>query len=305
MLLLERDDQLDSLDQALRDAVAGEGRIALVSGEAGIGKTSLLERFVELRRKSAYVLWGRCESLFTPQPLGALHDIADQLPGDLRELLQGTINRLTIFGSFLRTLQHSAAPLIVVFEDVHWADAATLDLLKFLGRRWKGVRALLVLTYRDDEIDREHPLWSVLGTLPPSMIRRLLLPPLSEAAVAALAGSAGRAAHDVHALTRGNPFFVAELLASADQGIPQTIRDATLARAVRLSPAARAILDICAVVPNRTDRWLLEATLHPPAAAVDECARSGLLAIEPDAVRFRHELARQSGESALPAAHAE
>jgi len=305
MLLLERDDQLDSLDQALRDAVAGEGRIALVSGEAGIGKTSLVERFSELRRNSAQVLWGRCESLFTPQPLGALHDIADQLPGELRELLRDTINRQAIFGSFLQTLQHSAAPLIVVFEDVHWADAATLDLLKYLGRRWKGVRALLVLTYRDDEIDRTHPLWSVLGSLPAEMVRRFLLPPLSEAAVAALAGSTGRAARQVHALSGGNPFFVAELLASADQAVPPTIRDATLARAVRLSSAARAVLEVCAVVPNRIDRWLLAATLEAPAGAIDECARTGLLAVEPDAVRFRHELARLSVESTLPAAHAE
>lgn len=304
MLLLERDDQLDSLDRALRQAAAGEGQIALVSGEAGIGKTSLVGRFAELRRNSAQVLWGRCESLFTPQPLGALHDIADQLPGELRELLQGTINRQTIFGSLLRTIQHSAAPLIVVFEDVHWADAATLDLLKYLGRRWKGLRALLVLTYRD-EIDRTHPLWSVLGSLPAEMIRRLLLPPLSEAAVKALAGTTGRAAHEVHALTGGNPFFVAELLASADRGIPPTIRDATLARAVPLSPAARAVLEICAVVPNHIDRWLLEATLDAPAAAIDECARTGLLVVEPDAVRFRHELARLSVEGALPAAHAE
>jgi DNA-binding CsgD family transcriptional regulator/Tfp pilus assembly protein PilF len=306
MLLLERDDQLDSLDRALRQAAAGAGQIALVSGEAGIGKTSLVERFAELRRNLAQVLWGRCESLFTPQPLGALHDIADQLPGELRDLLRDTINRQAIFGSFLNTLQHSAAPLIVVFEDVHWADAATLDLLKFLGRRWKGVRALLVLTYRDDEIDRTHPLWSVLGTLPAEMVRRLSLPPLSEAAVAALAaGSSRRAAREVHALTHGNPFFVVELLASADQGVPATIRDATLARAVHLSPPARAVLEVCAVAPNRIDRWLLDATLDAPAAAIDECARSGLLVVEPDAVRFRHELARLSVEAALPAVHAE
>ncbi len=301
-MLLERDDHIAQLDTALRETAAGDGRIALVYGEAGIGKTSLVDRFVELRRGSTNALWGRCDSLFTPQPLGPLHDMAALLPGELQQLLQSTANRLAIFGALLRALQHKREPTIVVFEDVHWADAATLDLLKYVGRRLQGVQALVILTYRDDEIDREHPLWSVLGNLPSSMVRRLLLPPLSEAAVATLAG---RSARDVHALSGGNPFFVTELLASAGGSIPATIREATLARAVRLSPPARELLDLCAVVPNRTDRWLLKATLDPPPTIVDECARTGLLLVERNAVRFRHELARQAVESTLPMAHAQ
>ncbi len=304
-VLLERDDCLDELDAALREAATGDGRIALVCGEAGIGKTSLVERFVALRRRGMRTLLGRCDSLFTPQPLGPLHDMAAQLPIGLQELLPSTLNRLAIFAALLRELQHSREPSIAVFEDVHWADAATLDLLKYLGRRLQGVRALLILTYRDDEIDREHPLWSVLGNLPSSMVRRLPLPPLSEAAVATLARPAGRAAHEVYALTGGNPFFVAELLASPGETVPATIREATLARAVRASPAARTVLDICAVVPTRVDRWLLKMTLDPPASVLDECARTGLLVVEHDALRFRHELTRQAVESALPTAHAQ
>lgn len=305
MVLLERDDCLDQLDAALRDAVRGSGRIALVYGEAGIGKTSLVDRFVALRGRGCRTLWGRCDSLFTPQPLGPLHDVAAQLPGELQQQMQAAGSRLAIFGAFLRALQSSQAPTILVFEDVHWADAATLDLLKYLGRRLGSVRALVILTYRDDEIDREHPLWSVLGNLPFRMVRRLLVPPLSEAAVATLARPVGRAAHGLHALTGGNPFFVTELLASSGETLPATIREATLARAVQLSSAARTVLDLCSVVPDRAERWLLQATDDPPFALIDECARTGLLTVEGDAVRFRHELARQAVESALPAAGAQ
>jgi DNA-binding CsgD family transcriptional regulator/tetratricopeptide (TPR) repeat protein len=301
-VLLEREECLEELDQALRAAAAGDGRIALVFGEAGIGKTSAVDRFVELRRRSARVLWGRCDALFTPQPLGPLHDMAAHLPQDVPQLLKSTADRLTIFAAFLRALQDSAGPTVVVIEDVHWADSATLDLMKYVGRRLRGVRALVILTYRDDEIDRGHPLWSVLGNLPPSVVRRLPLAPLSEAAVATLAGRPGSIAHDVHALTGGNPFFVTELLASPGDSVPATIREAALARALRLSSRAREVLDLCSVVPDRMDGWLLQAAIDPPSALLDECAGTGLLIVERDIVRFRHELARQAVESALTTA---
>jgi DNA-binding CsgD family transcriptional regulator len=304
-VLLEREDCLEELDAALRETAGGDGRIALVFGEAGIGKTSVVDRFVELRRRAARVLCGRCDSLFTPQPLGPLHDMAAHLPQDVQGFLQSTANALTIFAAFLRELQHSREPTIVVIEDVHWADAATLDLMKYVGRRLRGVRALVIVTYRDDEIDGEHPLWSVLGNLPPRVVRRLPLAPLSEAAVAALAGRAGSVAHDVHALTGGNPFFVTEVLASPGDSVPVTIREATLARALRLSCPAREVLDLCSVVPDRTHAWLLEATIDPPSVLLDECAATGLLIVEHDVVRFRHELARQAVESALPTAYAQ
>src|SRR5262249_38095137 len=170
------------------------------------------------------------------------------------------------------------------------------------GRRLRGVRALVILTYRDDEIDGQHPLWSVLGALPPRTVRRLPLARLSEAAVATLAGRADSVAHDVYALTGGNPFFVTERLAGPDGRVPVTIREATLARAQRLSAPAREVLNLCSVVPDRTDRWLLEAAMAPPSALLSECAGTGLLIVEQEVVRFRHELARQAVLTALPTA---
>ena len=185
MELLERDAPLRELDVALKDAAAGEGRVALVSGEAGIGKTSLVERFTHEHRPTARALWGACDSLFTPRPLGPLHDIAAQTQGDLLARLTSESNRTAIFSIFLSELQHETT--IVVIEDVHWADEATLDLLKYLGRRIQRTRALLIATYRDDETGPQHPLRLVLGDLATSTAtRRLTLSPLSVDAVRTL-----------------------------------------------------------------------------------------------------------------------
>ncbi|MEZ5833866.1 MAG: AAA family ATPase [Dongiaceae bacterium] len=304
-VLLERDHFLEELDAALRDAKAGRGTVALVYGEAGIGKTSVVERFVELRRQSARVMWGRCDPLFTPDPLGPLHDMAMHLPEEWRRQLQAGANRPALFSGLAQALRKAGEPFILVIEDVHWADAATLDLLKYVGRRVQDLRALVILTYRDDEVDHAHPLWSVLGNLPARTVRRLHLPPLSEAAVATLAGRASAQAKAIHELSGGNPFFVVELLAHPEGSLPATIRQATLARSAHASAPARAVLDFCALVPGRTERWLLETALHPSHASLDEAARTGLLVVENEAVHFRHELARRALEDALPAGQAE
>ena len=189
MGLLERDACLDELARVLQDAASGEGRVALVSGEAGIGKTALVAWFTRERRGAVRVLWGACDALFTPRPLGPLHDMAMQTQGNLPALLNANANRTTIFSAVLSELQ--GCPTIAVFEDVHWADEATLDLLRFLGRRSARTSALLVMTYRDDELGLRHPLRSVLGDLAPLPTTcRLLLQPLTEAAVRTLVGAA-------------------------------------------------------------------------------------------------------------------
>src|SRR5215470_13789692 len=187
MALLERDACLDALDMVLQDATSGAGRVVLVGGEAGIGKTALVEWFVHQRRDAVRVLWGACDALFTPRPLGPLHDMAAQMQGDVPALLHSGANRTAIFSAVLGALQ--GHPAIAVFEDVHWADEATLDLLRFLGRRMAHTAALLVLTYRDDELGPRHPLRTVLGDLATSpAMRRISLQPLTETAVRTLVG---------------------------------------------------------------------------------------------------------------------
>ncbi|MGH8630151.1 MAG: hypothetical protein ACREU7_05220, partial [Burkholderiales bacterium] len=195
-------------------------------------------------------------------------------------------------------------PTIAVFEDVHWADEATLDLIKFLGRRIGRTASLLILTYRDDEVGAQHPLRLVLGDLPSVAMVRLSLSPLSEAAVGTLARRANRPTQGLYAATGGNPFFVTEVLAIGGKGVPATVRDAVLARAARLSPAAREVLDLASVSPNAIEQWLLDAVLSSVASALDECIERGMLRADEGMLAFRHELARQAIEDSLTAIRA-
>lgn len=299
--LLERDQFLKELAVILEDVAKGNGHTLLVSGEAGIGKTTLIERFTQQSWDKARILWGGCEALFTPRPLGPLHDIAHQTQNGLLSLLDEGADRTVIFSSFLDELQGATQPTIVVFEDVHWADEATLDLIKFLGRRIHQTNSMLILSYRNDEVDAHHPLRFVIGDLPSTTTTRLSLPPLSEAAVTTLAQKASRSAEGLYAATDGNPFFVTEVLANENSGVPITVRDAVLARAARLSPATRDMLELASVVPARIEQWLLDAILSPPSTLLEECLEAGMLRLDNHGLSFRHELARRAVEDSLTA----
>jgi DNA-binding CsgD family transcriptional regulator/tetratricopeptide (TPR) repeat protein len=299
MELLERKQFLDELEALLGDVAAGNGCLVLVSGEAGIGKTSLVECFAEVNKARARLLWGACDALFTPRPLGPLYDMARHAQGNLLALLEEEAPRAAIFSAVLDEMQNGRAPSIVVIEDVHWADDATLDLLKFLGRRINQIKSMLVVTYRDDEVGADHPLRLVLGDLPHRSVKRLRLSPLSEDAVKWLAGRAGRHPEELYAVTGGNPFFVTEALESKEPGVPVTVRDAVLSRSARLPPAARAVLELVSVVPARTEMWLLKDTINPDTPALEECFSAGMLRGEDEAVAFRHELARLAVEDSI------
>lgn len=300
MDLLERADFFQQLQDILSDAMRGHGRVALVTGEAGIGKTSLVEQFAENQKNGCRVLWGGCDALFTPRPLGPLYDIAQQLRGNLIDLLENEASRTAIFSAAFAELQNQTATLLVI-EDVHWADEATLDLLKFLGRRINKLNSLLVITYRDDEVQSEHPLRLVLGDLPRASVRRLRLPALSENAVAELAARAGKHIDDLYSVTGGNPFFVTEALASQDSGVPVSVSDAMLARIARLSAAARSVVEFVSVVPAKAELWLLNDSINPATATLEECISAGILSVDNEAIGFRHELARRAVEDSLPA----
>ena len=305
MDLLERGDFFTQLQETLEDlTTSGRGRVVLVSGEAGIGKTSLVEQFAEAQKNNCRVLWGGCDPLFTPRPLGPLYDIAQQIRGHLINLLEDEAPRAAIFSAALDELQNHTSTILVI-EDVHWADEATLDLLKFLGRRINKLNSLLVITYRDDEVPTEHPLRLVLGDLPRPSMRRLRLPPLSEPAVDELAVRAGKRMDDLYAVTGGNPFFVTEALASQDEGVPVTVSDAVLSRLARLTPAARAVVELISVVPARAEMWLVNETINPTFALLEECADAGILLQDIRWIGFRHELARRAVEDSLPAPRAQ
>jgi DNA-binding CsgD family transcriptional regulator/tetratricopeptide (TPR) repeat protein len=296
MELLERERYLADLTAWFGAAAEREGCIALVRGEAGIGKTVLLQEFSK-RQRETRVLWGACDALFTPRPLAPLHDIARQTQGALLTAVNSSANRDEIFTAALDELERAKA--LVVFEDLHWADEATLDLLKYLGRRIHRTHTMLVATYRDDEVGPRHPLRFVIGDLPRANTVRMSLSPLSESAVAQLATRAGRPSKGLHRVTGGNPLFVTEVLATVTDAVPVTVRDAVLARAARLSPAAREIAELVCVVPGKAELWLLEQTARPDESDIEGCLSTGMVRDEDGALAFRHELARRALEDSL------
>ncbi len=298
--LLERASELSMLGEGL-EAVqrSSRGRVLLVGGEAGVGKTALLRRFCDHSLGSARLLWGACDALFTPRPLGPFLDIAAGIGGEMEELAETGARPYEVAAALVRELR-TRPPTILVLEDVHDADEATLDVLRLLARRVEAVPAFVLASYRDDELDRGHPLRIVLGELATGeAASRLKLAPLSAAAVATLAEPLGVDAEELYRKTAGNPLFVTEALAAGADEIPHTIRDAVFARAARLSPAARTLLDAVAVVPPQAELWLLESLAGDAFDRLEECLSSGMLTSVSGGVAFRHELARLAFEESL------
>jgi ATP/maltotriose-dependent transcriptional regulator MalT len=295
--LLERDDAAAQLDADLERARLGSGHVVLVGGEAGVGKTSLVRAFTGLHENEVRVVWGACEALFTPRPLGPIYDIAQSLDGFAAEPPTTNAERGRYFGALLDELR--SQPTVAVFEDVHWADEATLDALKYLGRRVDHTPSLLVLTFRDDEVGVNHPLRQLLGDLPPATTTRVSLLPLTIQAVGELARRAEQSPRGLYEATGGNPFYVTEVLAASGGDIPATVRDAVLARAARLSEGARRLLDAVAVVPGSIEIELLEELAGEDMHHLAECLSSGMLTPLGVGIGFRHELARLAIEHSL------
>ena len=297
--LLEREAELAVLADRL-DAVetSGRGHVALVRGEAGIGKTALVQAFCDQRGGEVMVVRGACEPLFTPRPLGPFFEVAQAVGGELVALVDHGAKPYEVVAVLTEGL--NGRPAVFVLEDLHWADEATLDVFRLFVRRIDSVPALVVGTYRDDGMNVADPLRIVLGELATSSsISRLKLSGLSPSGVAELAEPYGADPDELYDKTGGNPFFVVEALAAGAHEIPETVRDAVLARAVRLSPPARTLLEAVAVVPPQAELWLLEAIARESTDGLDECLASGMLRSDPAGIVFRHELARLAVEDSV------
>ena len=302
-MILEREHELAELAAAARQAAAGNGGLVLILGEAGIGKSSLVQALRGLLPAEGRLLVGHCDDLGTPRTLGPFRDLAGAVGTGLAQAL-GAGDRDAVLAALPGELDWPGHPTILVVEDVHWADEATLDVLRYLARRIAELPAVLVLTYRDDELTRDHPLQLLLGQVSAAgRARRLPLRRLSEQAVRQLGAASPVDARRLFAMTSGNPFFVTEVLAvGADDPVPSTVVDAVLARVGRLDAATRGALEQLAVVPSTVERWLVEAVVPGGLAALAGAEERGLLRVSPTSVAFRHELARRSIEGSLPVA---
>lgn len=306
--ILERDAELSVLADAVRAAGGGDGSAVLVFGEAGIGKSSLVETLRGHLPAEGRMLVGFCDDLATARPLGPFRDLMGSVGAELSRAVMDGGDRDGVLTALRAELEWAGHPTVLVIEDVHWADEATLDALRYLIRRVAGLPAVLILTYRDDELDRGHPLYGLLGQASRSdHVRHLPLRRLSPEAVRQLSSGSPVDPDDLVALTSGNPFFVHELLASAQgERVPRTIVEAVLARVRRLDPDAHDVLEQLAVVPSALERWLVDALVPDSVtgrvAAFAAAEQSGLISVSVSRISFRHELTRRAIVSSVPSA---
>ena len=299
MQLLERGAYLASLAGYADEARRGDGRLVLVAGEAGAGKSALVER-LQTDMPDARWSWGACDGLFTPRPLGPLLDLAGQLGGELEDLCRAGAAREDLFRALLRQASEPGTLSVLVVEDIHWADEATIDLLRFLGRRLRDAQVLLIATYRGEDLAAGDPLRATLGEIARQRsTRRMDLAPLSADAVRILAGGTGLDPAELYRLTDGNPFYVTEVVQAGLGAMPSSARDAVLARAARLGGGSRQVLDVAALTGARVELDLLTSVTASPLPVLDELLASGLLAVDGQWLKFRHEIARVAVEQAV------
>ena len=293
MELLERQTYLDELKGLLLQASSGHGHMVFVGGEAGVGKSSLVRAFLDSAELSTRFLVGYCDPISTPGPLGPLLDLGRSSGGALEQVIRASVPRHELFQSLLRDLATNGTSVVVI-EDAHWADDATFDLFRYLGRRLSTIPALVIVTYRNDELNPAHPLRHVLGDLATAhTVRRLALRPLSLDSVQILATDSPVDVDELFRMTGGNPFFVTEVLAQGSRRIPESVRDSVLSRCSRLSPNGRAALELAAVIGTTIEPHLLTA-LPPDLDAFEEGIASGMLVSVGSGIAFRHELVRQA-----------
>ncbi|MFT6991180.1 MAG: DNA-binding CsgD family transcriptional regulator/tetratricopeptide (TPR) repeat protein [Paraglaciecola sp.] len=297
-MFLEREAAIRKITDGI-SKIAQSGKILLLSGEAGIGKTTLLEHVRMHADTSIDIHWSGCDPLFTPRPYAPIYDFAQVISPDLlTHLEKGAIPNM-IFGRFFQAISKLAKPTILIIEDVHWADHASLDLLKYVARRISFVPCMLCLSYRDDEVAHDHPFNSVLALMPSAHTVRVHLEQLSQNAVAKLSKQSAYDPETLHEITGGNPFFIAELLANSDynhHAIPASIREAVSSRVLHLGHSERELLEVLSLVPYSIPVALITALFgeNGESFAMACVARKLLQCDQYSVFRFRHELVRRA-----------
>jgi DNA-binding CsgD family transcriptional regulator len=286
--LVERDVQLAVLGDGLAAAGEGAGSVVVVSAEAGGGKTALVTALAE-GDGATRVLWGSCDDLVTPLPLAPFLEIARQA-GPAVESAFASGSREAAMEALLDEIERRPHPVLVVVEDIHWADQASLDLILVLAGRVKRLPALVVLTVRSESATPEtrRLLARAAGV-------RMDLPPLTHEGIAALAGDR---AGWLEQLTGGNPFYVRELLEYGGR-LPPTVREAVIARLAALPADTRDLIDLLAVVPGRVETRLLDRCRPGWEEAAEAAEASHVIVVDGHHVAFRHELTREAVEGEI------
>ena len=297
MELLERGSELRVLHDAFNRANEGRGSTILISGEAGIGKTTLHRAFTSEISDAAAIWVGGCDDLITPRPLGVFRDMIESArldvdgppPSDRDAMIDAVVNEL----------RSASRPTVLVVDDAHWADDASLDVVRYLGRRMAGMAAVLCVNYRPDGLNVEHPLMRVIGSMTGPEVTRLELKGLSDGLVAQLAADAGIEPGSLQSLTGGNPFLLTELLRSPETTVPVPVRDAILGRLNALPPNARALVDLLSQMPGGAEWSTIEALVGDVTPALHAVEDAGLIELASGAFRFRHELTRRAIDESL------
>lgn len=299
MELIERAGFLTTLHTIFENITKAEGHCILLGGEAGIGKTTLVRAFCQEVKNDCIILEGSCDALFTPRPLAPLYDIAWQMQSDVMNRIADKKDRTALFTSLLQEICAQKAAILLIFEDIHWADEATLDFIKFLARRINHVHCLFILTFRDNEIHSGHPLRNVFGQLPRNTFTRLQLTALSKKAVETMAAEKGYSGESVYSISGGNPFYVTEILASYSSGVPDNVKDSILSVYNRQDEKTKEVWKLLSVLPTGFEtKYLLE--MDPSCVnAIEISLESGILLHEQERISFKHELYRRTVESSL------
>jgi DNA-binding CsgD family transcriptional regulator/tetratricopeptide (TPR) repeat protein len=301
MELIERTEQLSVLNDRYQQLESGQGHTVFLMGEAGAGKTSLVNQFIKNVGSSVVTYIGACDSLFTPRPLGPLYDIADQIGSDFFALLKDEKDRALIFASLLQKLSEPSSPIIMVFEDIHWADEATLDLIKFLTRRINRHKCLFLLTFRNDEVHLANPLKTLFGDLPPGNFSKMHVKGFSKEIVDQLASKSGYTSGDkLYALTGGNPFYVMEILATYSLGIPDRVKDSVLTLFNARLGNTKKMWELLSILPSSgIDLDIAKQIENEFGNCIDDCISSGVIVSKPGHLSFKHELFRLAIEESL------
>ena len=350
-LVVGRAEQRAQLLDVLDDVIADGSRFVIMGGDAGAGKTTVIESFLDdlngrMSDRKAQVITGQCVPLggdglpYAPV-VGALHDLVARYGPDqildwagagrtaLGALLPDLVAapgvaeslRLQLFEAVAMLWERASdhGPLVVIMEDIHWADESTRHLLRFLARALTDAPIMIVASYRADELNRRHPLRPFLaevGRLPRTV--RIDVPSLAREEVAELLTIllGRRPSHVVidlvHRRSEGIPYFVEELASSATRGcidMPDTLRDALNLRVQTLSEPAQSIVQLAAVAGNRVDHELLEAVAARPASELDSALReavdAAVLVADETGYSFRHALLQEAVyDDLLPGQHA-